>query len=195
MRKTQTVGVLPITLAPGVINNRPQYKRNTLFLNRGDGTYAEIAQLSGLAATEWSWMPAFIDLDLDGYEDLLVTTGHILDSLNADAVAAIMRARSNRKLTDEEHRQLKRKHYPLLNLPNQAFRNRGDLTFEDKATEWGFDFIGISQALCLADLDNGNLKFTTDFRSVYASVLQGYLNAPASELLGGNYEILPLLKA
>jgi hypothetical protein len=26
-------------------------------------------------------------------------------------------------------------------------------------------------------------------------VLQGYLNAPASDLLGGNYEILPLLKA
>jgi len=47
----------------------------------------------------------------------------------------------------------------------------------------------------LTDLDNGNLKFNTDFRSVYASVLQGYLNAPASELLGGNFEILPLLKA
>jgi uncharacterized protein (DUF1501 family) len=47
----------------------------------------------------------------------------------------------------------------------------------------------------LTDLDNGNLKFTTDFRAVYASVLQGYLNAPASELLGGNFEMLPLLKA
>jgi len=47
----------------------------------------------------------------------------------------------------------------------------------------------------LSALDNGNLKFTTDFRSVYASVLQGYLNAPASDLLGGTYEILPLLKA
>ncbi|HEY9289138.1 MAG TPA: DUF1501 domain-containing protein [Candidatus Dormibacteraeota bacterium] len=47
----------------------------------------------------------------------------------------------------------------------------------------------------LTDLDNGNLKFTTDFRSVYASVLQGYLNAPASELLGGSFETLPLLKA
>ena len=47
----------------------------------------------------------------------------------------------------------------------------------------------------LTDLDNGNLKFTTDFRSVYASVLQGYLNAPASELLGGTFETLPLLKA
>src|SRR5437868_2161309 len=47
----------------------------------------------------------------------------------------------------------------------------------------------------LSALDNGNLKFTTDFRSVYASVLQGYLNAPASDLLGGTYEMLPLLKA
>ena len=44
-------------------------------------------------------------------------------------------------------------------------------------------------------LDNGNLKFTTDFRSVYASVLEGYLKAPASDLLGATYEILPLLKA
>ena len=47
----------------------------------------------------------------------------------------------------------------------------------------------------LTDLNNGNLKFTTDFRSVYASVLQDYLKAPASELLGGNFETLGLLKA
>ena len=47
----------------------------------------------------------------------------------------------------------------------------------------------------LSDLNNGNLKFTTDFRSVYASVLEGYLKAPATDLLGGNYEVLPLLKA
>ena len=47
----------------------------------------------------------------------------------------------------------------------------------------------------LSDLDNGNLKVTTDFRSVYASVLQDYLKAPASDLLGGHFEMLPLLKA
>ncbi len=47
----------------------------------------------------------------------------------------------------------------------------------------------------LTTLDHGNLKFTTDFRSVYASVLQNYLKAPASDLLGGNFELLPLLKA
>ena len=32
-----------------------QVMRNTLSLNRGDGTYAEIAQFSGVQASEWSW--------------------------------------------------------------------------------------------------------------------------------------------
>src|SRR5204862_6011094 len=41
-------------LAPsGVMNFRMQYMRNMLFLNRGDGTYAEIAQLSGVEASDW----------------------------------------------------------------------------------------------------------------------------------------------
>jgi uncharacterized protein (DUF1501 family) len=47
----------------------------------------------------------------------------------------------------------------------------------------------------LSKLDNGNLKFTTDFRSVYASVLQDYLKAPASDLLGGNFTTMALLKS
>jgi uncharacterized protein (DUF1501 family) len=51
------------------------------------------------------------------------------------------------------------------------------------------------EAPSLTALDNGNLKFTTDFRSVYASVLKDYLKAPASDLLGGDFETLPLLKA
>jgi uncharacterized protein (DUF1501 family) len=51
------------------------------------------------------------------------------------------------------------------------------------------------EAPSLTSLSNGNLKFTTDFRSVYASVLGGYLKAPAAELLGANFETLPLLKA
>jgi uncharacterized protein (DUF1501 family) len=34
---------------------------------------------------------------------------------------------------------------------------------------------------------NGNLVFTTDFRSVYATVLDRWLGAPASAVLGGDY--------
>lgn len=40
----------------------------------------------------------------------------------------------------------------------------------------------------LTKLDsNGNLVFTTDFRSVYATVLDRWLGAPANAVLGGNY--------
>jgi hypothetical protein len=178
-RKMQTMGVTPLYLPVGQIDNRPQYKRNTLFLNRGDGTYAEIAQLAGLDATEWSWMPLFLDVDLDGFEDVLVSTGHTRDSLNADAVEAIVRGRRGRKLSDQEHRELKKKHFPLLNLHNQAFRNRGDLTFEDKAREWGFDHVGTSHGMCLADLDNdGDLEVIVNHLNDLAGIYRNESAAP-----------------
>jgi uncharacterized protein (DUF1501 family) len=41
----------------------------------------------------------------------------------------------------------------------------------------------------------GNLNFTTDFRSVYATVLDRWLGAPASAVLGGNYEEQAFLPA
>src|SRR4030095_11879335 len=68
---------------------RPEVLRNTLQLNRGDNTYAEIAQFGGLDATEWTWSAIFLDVDLDGYEDLLVTTGNLHDVIDADTLKAI----------------------------------------------------------------------------------------------------------
>lgn len=46
----------------------------------------------------------------------------------------------------------------------------------------------------LRNLDKNNLKFTTDFRQVYASVLEEWLGAPSEIVLGGQYERLSLLK-
>jgi uncharacterized protein (DUF1501 family) len=45
----------------------------------------------------------------------------------------------------------------------------------------------------LANLDNGNLVFTTDFRSVYATVLERWLQAPADDVLGGRFDQLSLI--
>ena len=44
----------------------------------------------------------------------------------------------------------------------------------------------------LASLDKNNLRFTIDFRQVYASVLEGWLGAPSEDVLGDRYERLPL---
>ena len=46
-----------------------------LFHNRGDGTFEEIAAYAGVTAADWSWQPVFLDVDLDGYEDLIISDG------------------------------------------------------------------------------------------------------------------------
>jgi len=45
----------------------------------------------------------------------------------------------------------------------------------------------------LKDQDKGNLKYTTDFRSVYATVMDGWLGAPADKLLGARFPTLGFL--
>jgi uncharacterized protein (DUF1501 family) len=46
----------------------------------------------------------------------------------------------------------------------------------------------------LVDLDAGDLKFTTDFRSVYATVLEKWLHAPSAAVLGGRFAMVPLFR-
>jgi enediyne biosynthesis protein E4 len=142
----------PFLRSVGQIDSRPQYSRNTLFWNRGDGTYAEVAQLSGVEASDWTWSPVFLDVDLNGFEDLLVVTGHARDAQNIDVARQIDEQLRGRSVPAIEHLSLRRM-FPPLHTPNFAFRNRGDLTFEEVGAEWGFDATAISQGFALADLD------------------------------------------
>jgi uncharacterized protein (DUF1501 family) len=45
----------------------------------------------------------------------------------------------------------------------------------------------------LDDLDNGNMRFTTDFRSVYATVLEKWLKRPSSTIVGSGFSQLQML--
>jgi len=45
----------------------------------------------------------------------------------------------------------------------------------------------------LDDLDNGDVKYTTDFRSVYSTVLERWLGAPVQGVIGGTFPSLPVL--
>jgi uncharacterized protein (DUF1501 family) len=46
----------------------------------------------------------------------------------------------------------------------------------------------------LGDLEDGNLKWSTDFRSVYATLLDNWLGVPAEDILGGSFPGVPLLQ-
>jgi uncharacterized protein (DUF1501 family) len=45
----------------------------------------------------------------------------------------------------------------------------------------------------LTDLDHGDLKFNTDFRSIYGTVLEQWLNAPSQIVLGRKFPSLPIV--
>lgn len=45
----------------------------------------------------------------------------------------------------------------------------------------------------LTDLDDGDLKHHTDYRQVYATILEDWLGQPSEPIVGGSYKKLPLL--
>ncbi|HEU5262561.1 MAG TPA: VCBS repeat-containing protein [Gemmatimonadales bacterium] len=134
----------------------PQYARNTLQLNRGQGRFSDIGYLAGVYATDWSWAPLFADLDNDGHKDLFVTTGiyrrpNDLDYINYvgnDAVQASLRS----GITAENLTLLGK--MPQIPIPNYAYRNNGNLTFTNMAGAWGLAQPGFSNGAVYVDLNN-----------------------------------------
>jgi hypothetical protein len=177
-RQVQVAEKSPTRSPVGLIDNRPQFGRNTLQLNRGDATFAEIGFYAGVEASEWSWGPVFLDVDLDGFEDLLVPNGQWGDFQNADIARQVEELRAAQKLNTREVMNLI-KLYPRLETANLLFRNRGDLTFEEVGEKWGFHTPGISQGLCLADLDNdGDLDVALNNLNGEAGVYRNRGTAP-----------------
>ena len=140
----QIVGGVADPQFAGRILNRPQKPRNTLYLSRGDGTWKEAAQFAGLDASGWSWGSTFMDVDLDGFEDLLIGTGHFYDAMDKDAAQRVGSMDWRQRILG----------FPPLRLSNVAFRNRGDLTFEEVGEAWGFaGDEDITHGMAAADLD------------------------------------------
>jgi hypothetical protein len=177
-RQVQVGGLVGYFSQPGVLDDRPQYLQNTLQVNRGDGTYAEIAWFAGVPASEWSWMPIFLDVDLDGYEDLLISNGAERDGMYGDVIQKGERMKRDSNITERELLDAHRL-FPRLATPNVAFRNRGNLTFEDVSAAWGLDGPSVSQGMALADLDNdGDLDLVINNMNGPAGIYRNNSSAP-----------------
>lgn len=152
-----------------------QLMRNTLQLNRGERKFSEIAFLAGMHATDWSWAPLFADLDNDGLKDLFISNGIYRRPNDRDFVRAIS-SRANQAILE---RGLTRDDMGLIELMppapgvNYAFRNRGDLTFENVSSIWGLDDEGFSNGAIYADLDNdGDLDLVLNNLNAVASIYE-----------------------
>ena len=136
-----------------------QYMRNALYLNTGTARMMEVAFLTGLAKTDWTWSVKFGDLDNDGWVDAFFTNGTLNQSFNPDFAAQQAaqarfntRMRLDAKKRDEAQWRLYKRATPRRES-NLAFRNTGDLHFVRTEKEWGLDHVGISHAAAFADLD------------------------------------------
>jgi len=135
-----------------------QYNRNTLQINQGprlgqndsigDPIFSETSFLSGLSQTDWSWCPLITDFDNDGFRDIVVTNGYPRDVNDHDFITFRAQAyfiASKKTILDQ---------IPIVKIPNYAFKNDGDLHFNDVTKNWGLDVPTFSNGAAYADLDN-----------------------------------------
>ncbi len=145
----------------------PQYMRNALYLNTGTGPLREAAWLAGIARTDWTWSPRWEDLDNDGWLDLFVTNGMIREYHNADMLARIM------GFEDLMQQRRTVRASPVMAEANFAFRNLGNLQFEDDSAAWGLDQKGVSFGAAFGDLDDdGDLDVVFGNYEAGATVLR-----------------------
>ncbi|MEZ0487411.1 VCBS repeat-containing protein [Fibrella aquatica] len=146
-----------------------QNMRNMLQINQqtpsGSGHFAEVGQLAGVAATDWSWGALLADFDLDGRKDLFVSNGLGRDLTNADFT---------KYLSDQEQMQRgtslldQLKQMPSTPTKNYIFRNTSgpqpdSVAFQNRQKGWGFDENTRSNGCAYADLDNdGDLDLITN---------------------------------
>lgn len=135
-----------------------QYVRNTLQLNQGPRVnqqdsigppiFSDISFYAGIAETDWSWAPVVADFDNDSYRDIIITNGFPKDVTDHDFVAF-----RNESFSVASKKQLLEQ-IPEVKIHNYAFRNTGQLQFENTSASWGFATPSFSNGAVYADLDN-----------------------------------------
>ncbi|MCE7066950.1 VCBS repeat-containing protein [Dyadobacter sp. CY326] len=152
-----------------------QYMRNMLQLNMGpvsnknDGKaaapmFSEIGLVAGISKTDWSWAPLIADYDNDGLKDIFITNGYRRDVTDRDFI------QSKEDFSDFGTNNFKQQNalelirkVPEVKIANYAYKNAGNLTFENASKSWGLDQLSYSNGAAYADLDgDGDLDLVVN---------------------------------
>ena len=160
-------------------NYSPQFMQNTLHLNLGEDSFAEISSLANIPATEWSWGILLADFDNDAHKDIFITNGikgasNDMDFINFIANDNIQKNLNN-GLDEKELKFIER--MPEKHVKNYFFKNNGDLTFKNTTSEWSNLNNSFSNGCVYADLDNdGDLDLVTNNVNQEATILENRNN-------------------
>ncbi|MGV3601364.1 MAG: FG-GAP-like repeat-containing protein [Dyadobacter fermentans] len=149
-----------------------QYMRNMLQLNLGTvnanapGTpqFSEIGLLSGISKTDWSWAPLIADYDNDGLKDIFITNGYRRDVTDRDFIQFKEDFSSFGTNNFKQINALELiEKVPEVKIPNYAYRNAGNLSFDNTSKAWGLDELSYSNGAAYADLDgDGDLDLVVN---------------------------------
>jgi len=142
-------------LLTNTLNLQYQYMYNAVQLNIGQNKFHNVAQLTGMSKTDWSWASLIFDTDLDSKEDIYVTNGYRRYALDNDSRMKITQAkqqyRNNVPLNIKENIY---NELPSERLPNIMFQNKGDLKFENVTSLSELNEPSFSNGAAYSDLDN-----------------------------------------
>ncbi len=133
--------------------NKAQYTRNMLQLNREGSDFRDIGLLAGVYATEWSWSSFFFDADNDGFLDLFVANGIRRDMTNMDFVKSNYGEDYTNMADPEAMSSVNPDEAPVVKTENYLYRNQGNYSFEKMNTAWGTDQKVHTRGAIYADLD------------------------------------------
>ncbi|PTX43344.1 VCBS repeat protein [Christiangramia gaetbulicola] len=141
-----------------------QFSRNMLQLNNRGENFQEIALLSGIEATDWSWSPLFADYDMDGEKDLFISNGIVRRPNNLDYIKFISNSQINKKNDDSKFMDKESLNLmPEGKVNNYFFRGTNDLAFQDLSSKWVTPEASFSNGSAYGDLDNdGDLDLVTN---------------------------------
>jgi len=131
--------------------NHYQYMFNTLQLNQGDGHYSEIAQMAGIAQTDWSWSILFEDFNMDGSKDVYVTNGIKKDIRNNDFIQSL-KNKINSGTKKFQSMDLVNK-VPSNPISNYYYQSNGGITYTDATKSAGAYEPNFSTGCGVADFD------------------------------------------
>lgn len=133
-----------------------QYTRNMLHINNGDGTFTDMGRMANVEATDWSWAALMFDMDNDGLKDIFVANGIYQDLTDLDYLNFIDNEETKRAIISQDGVDYRKliDPMPIHPVSNYAFKNKGNLEFENVIHQWGMGDPVHSNGSAFGDLDN-----------------------------------------